>query len=169
MRALAAALCAGCIGQVTPAQCAVDQDCGASKICYAAECHPGTRELDGGVCPIVQARWSDINSNFFQVGCFTRSAGTTNCHSDVGAAASSGLSLEGDPYGRLVGHASVDGGFVLVKPGDPDNSYLSIKLKLTAAHDDVYGSGMPPEAPGQTCAQAQEAVRQWIAAGAVRN
>ena len=77
--------------------------------------------------------------------------------------------LAGDPYDRLVGRPSADGGFTLVKPGDPDNSFLAIKLKLTTAFDARYGSGMPPDFPGENCAAAQDAVRQWILAGAVRN
>ena len=94
---------------------------------------------------------------------------STNCHSIAGAATSSGLVLAGDPYDRLVGRPSADGGFTLVKPGDPDNSFLAIKLKLTTAFDPQYGSGMPPDFPGENCAAAQDAVRQWILAGAVRN
>ena len=165
---IAAVLAPACIGSVTPAQCAVDSECGAASVCVGAVCHPGSRELDGGVCPLVQPRWSEINSSFIQIGCGVRES-STNCHSIVGAATSSGLVLAGDPYDRLVGRPSADGGFTLVKPGDPDNSFLAIKLKLTTAFDARYGSGMPPDFPGENCAAAQDAVRQWILAGAVRN
>ncbi len=166
MKLAALLLTPACIGSVVPAQCASDADCGASAVCVAAVCHPGSREADGGVCPIVQPKWSDLNANFIQVGCGVRA---TNCHSAEGAATTTNLVLAGDAYDRLVNAASSDGGFTIVKPGDPDHSFLAIKLKLTTTFDPVYGSGMPPDNPGQTCASAQEAVREWIAAGAVRN
>ena len=167
MKALCAALLTpACIGSVVPAQCAIDSDCGSAAVCVGAVCHPGSREADGGVCPQVSPRWADLNSNFIQVGCGVRAS---NCHSTAGGATSSGLVLAGDAYDRLVNAASADGGFVLVKPGDPDHSFLVTKLKLATTFDPVYGSGMPPDNPGQTCEAAQEAVRQWILAGAGRN
>ena len=166
MRLALALLLPSCIGTVTPAQCADDPDCGPAAVCVGAVCIPGSRQPDGGVCPALQPSWSQIDRNLIQVGCGVRS---TNCHSEVGAATSSSLDLTGDPYARLVNARSADGGFVLVKPGDPDQSFLAIKLRLTGSADPLYGSGMPPEHPGTTCAPAQEAVRQWIQAGAERN
>ncbi|MCA1826461.1 MAG: hypothetical protein ABR567_10445 [Myxococcales bacterium] len=147
----------------------MDSDCAGSAVCVAAVCHPGSREADGGICPLVGPRWSEINAHFIQIGCGVRESGAANCHSIAGAATSSGLLLEGDQYDRLVNRPSADGGFTLVKPGDPDASFLAIKLKLTTAFDPVYGSGMPPDFPGENCAAVQDAVRQWIAAGAERN
>lgn len=166
MRVALALLLPACIGSVAPAQCAVDSDCGAGGVCVGALCHPGSRELDGGTCPLVQARWAEIDQHLIQVGCGVRS---TNCHSSGGAVQSSALDLSGDPYARLVNGGSADGGFVLVKPGDPDHSFLYVKLHQTRSFDPQTGSGMPPDHPGETCAQAQEAVRQWIVAGAERN
>jgi len=139
-------------------------------VCVAAGCHPGSRVADGGVCPLVGPRWSEINEHFIQIGCGVRESTPAGiCHSSAGALTSSGLLLEGDPYDRLVGRASADGGFTLVKPGDPDASFLAVKLKLMTKIDPRYGSGMPPDYPGQNCAAIQDAVRQWIAAGAERN
>jgi len=159
-------LCAGCIGSVTPAQCAVDEECGAAAVCAAGACIPGAREADGGVCPTLHASWNEINQHLVQVGCGVRSG---NCHSAEGATASSGLELAGDAYGRLVNHPSADGGFTLVKPGDPESSYFFVKLSLRKSIDPVLGCGMPPDNPGQTCPSAQDAVRQWILAGAQKN
>jgi len=166
VRLAAAALLSACIGAVPRAECAVDTDCAASAVCISGSCHPGSREADGGVCNTVQPTWTDLNQNFLQVGCGVRA---TNCHSAEGVANGSGLLLAGDPYAQLVNAPSADGGFVRVKPGDPDQSYLAIKLRLTTSFDPVYGSGMPPDRPGQTCQTAQDAVRQWILAGAERN
>lgn len=163
---LAVVLLCGCIGKVDRAQCAVDEDCAAAMVCVDALCHPGSRDLDGGVCPMPAARFSEIDQHLFQVGCGIRS---NNCHSPGGASTTSGLDLTGDPYERLVNAGSADGGFVLVKPGDPDHSFLAIKLHLRTNLDPVYGSGMPPDFPGQTCDAAQQAVRQWILAGAEHN
>jgi hypothetical protein len=166
VRLLAALLSCGCIGTVTPSQCAADSDCAAAEVCLTGACIPGSREADGGVCPQLHPSWTEINQRLFQVGCGTRLG---SCHSAAGAAEWNGLPLGGDPYARLVNAASYDGGFTLVKPGDPDQSYLYIKLHLTSSFDPVYGAGMPPDEPGQTCASAQEAVRQWIANGAVHD
>ena len=159
----AALLLPACIGAVAPAQCAVDPECGDAAVCIGGACHPGSREPDGGACPALAPRWPEINANLIQVGCGVRA---TNCHSAEG---SSGLLLAGDPYDRIVDRASADGGFTIVKPGDPDGSFLVVKLRLSTTFDPQYGAGMPPDEPGQTCTAAQEAVRQWILAGAGRN
>ncbi len=92
---------------------------------------------------------------------FTPSCATSTCH--AGGAPDAGLNLEdGQSYMNLVNITSTqDGNFLLVNPGDPDNSYLVQKVEGNAS----FGNPMPPPAGGLPAAQIQ-AIRDWIAAGA---
>ena len=86
----------------------------------------------------------------------------------------SGPSFAGDPYAALVGAPAANRlgsarGLVLVKPGDPANSFLLTKLRLMSAIDPAYGGGQPASAPGSTCADALAAIEQWIQGGAPEN
>ncbi len=99
--ACACAAFAGCVYPVSPAQCAVDADC-PGGVCIADVCHAGTRN-----CPTLEARFSSINANLFQVGCgVTNTAATisTNCHGAVLTSGGSYLDLSSDhAYAHLVG------------------------------------------------------------------
>jgi hypothetical protein len=86
----------------------------------------------------------------------------------------SGPSFSGDPYRALVAApaANLTGsarGLILVKPGDPENSFLLLKLRLKEPADPLYGSGQPASAPGSICAAAQDVIAAWIAQGAQDN
>lgn len=168
--------CVACVGGVPRAQCVFDDECEAGSACFEGGCTPGSHQ-DGGVawCPGLQPKFSDIDQRLLKVGC---GAKTTYCHNGDAAQNTSGLDFSVDSYARLVNVAAdnlsqtapLDGGTLLrVKPGDPANSFLAIKLKLLSTHDTHYGSGMPPEHPGGVCASAQAAVAQWIQDGAQRN
>lgn len=90
---------------------------------------------------------------------FNPSCALTTCHKGSSSAAS--LNLEGRTYSKLVNVQSTQkAGEVLVKPGEPDASWLMTKLR-----------GKPPVTrmplTGQALDGAQlEMVRSWIAAGA---
>jgi hypothetical protein len=71
-------------------------------------------------------------------------------------------------YDALVGVASRETALKRVEPGDPEKSYLY--LKLTDAHLPVGGSGEPmPMGNYPLPAEQIELVRQWIVEGAKRN
>jgi hypothetical protein len=166
--AAAFALCA-CAYPVDRADCAIDSDCGSGAFCLAGGCRQGSR-----TCPTLQPRYASIDRDLFQVSCGTSGNKAFNCHSSQGAASASFLDLSGDAYPRLVGRTAVNPlgdrkDLVLVKPGDPQNSFLVQKLRLTTARDPHLGSGMPADAPGSICASSVDAVTQWILAGAGRN
>jgi Cys-rich repeat protein len=149
--AIAALFAAGCVGGVTPVQCAIDADCGAGAFCSAGRCIEGTR-----TCPTLQPTFSSINASFLQVGCGVRQI---NCHSADSRSVSSGPSFAGHPYGALVNAPAANRlgsarGLILVKPGDPANSFLLTKLRLTSALDPDFGGGQPANAPGSTCADS---------------
>ena len=165
----AAGLLAACAYPVDRVACAIDSDCGPSGFCVAGGCRQGTR-----TCPALQPTYSSIDRDLFQVGCGTSGSKAVNCHSAAGAASASFLDLSGDAYPRLFNRTAVNPlgdvkNLVLVKPGDPDASFLVQKLRLTTALDAHLGSGMPADAPGSICASSVDTVAQWIRDGAGRN
>lgn len=88
------------------------------------------------------------------------------CH--IPGAAQSGLDLYTNPWSAVVGVKSTQSPLQMVEPGDPDKSYLY--LKLTGAHLAAGGSGGPmPLPPGQLDAGQIELIRAWIAQGAPNN
>lgn len=156
------ALATSCIGGVSPLECATDADC-PDGFCVAGACHAGTR-----TCPALQPTFSSINRNLLQVGCGVKQ---TNCHSAESPGVGSGPSFAGDPYGALVGAPAANQlgtarGLILVKPGDPANSFLVTKLRLKDPADPLYGGGQPASSPGSVCAASIDVIAQWIAQGA---
>ena len=91
---------------------------------------------------------------------FAVSCALSGCHS--GGEPQAGLSLEGDFAARIVGVTSGQRpDFKLVDPGNPDGSYLLIKVR---GDDEIVSQQMPPGAP--LPAEQVEIIRAWIAAGA---
>jgi len=169
--AAVAAACAlsACAYPVDPAECAIDADCTGTAFCFAGSCRAGTR-----TCPTLAPTYSSIDRNLFKVGCGTSGSKAANCHSREGAVTTSGLDLIDDPYSQMVNQRAFNlsgsiRGLIVVKPGDPQSSFLVTKLHLTTASDPAYGAGMPADAPGSICQSAQDAVAQWIQNGAGRN
>jgi hypothetical protein len=92
---------------------------------------------------------------------FAKSCTFSSCHGEVSPRA--GLDLTGATFGRLVGQPSTQlPGRPLVRPGDPEGSYLFEKL---AAAQPRAGAPMPYLQP-RLSAQRLQAVRSWIAQGA---
>ena len=80
------------------------------------------------------------------------------CH--LKGAASGGLDLS--KYNNIVNVTSTQkSSFMLIKPGDPDNSYIFIKVTGT---EGISGSRMPPG--GQLSPNQVDLLRDWILAGA---
>jgi hypothetical protein len=161
--ATAALLACSCVGGVPRAQCAIDADCGGASFCAQGACIEGTRS-----CPRLSPTFSSINGSFLQVGCGTKQI---NCHSSDSVGVESGPSLAGHPYATLVNAPATNRlgtarGLLLVKPGDPDASFLLTKLRLSSTNDPQFGSGQPANAPGSTCADALAVIAQWIQSGA---
>ena len=103
----------------------------------------------------VTADFQSIQDNVFTPIC-------SKCH--IGASAPEGLQLDAaHSYNLLVGVPSVeDGSLDRVKPGDPDHSYMVLKIEGAAG---IVGGQMPL---GETpLPQATiDAIRQWIMDGA---
>ena len=93
-------------------------------------------------------------------GVFSVSCALSGCHS--GGEPTADLSLEGDFAARIVGVASGQRpDLKLVDPGNPDDSYLLIKVR---GDDEIVSQQMPP---GKVLpAEQVEIIRAWIASGA---
>lgn len=124
--------------------------------------------------------FTNLRVNLFPASC---TSGTL-CHGTAAATAitlrgGGGLDLESDVYTHLLGADGMGApatnqegaahGLIRVKPGDPDNSFLLIKLQLMTGTDNDFGSGMPFPTPGSVCPSTLSTIRNWIAEGAANN
>lgn len=112
-------------------------------------------ESDGAESPPVQPKFSALNEHIFSKKCSFRA-----CH---GGDANAALRLDGaGAYENLVEVPSEQlTGMDRVSPGNPDASYLFLKL---SEERPPMGVRMPPNQPLET--NEIEAIRLWIAAGA---
>jgi hypothetical protein len=102
-----------------------------------------------------------------QASIFTPSCNFSSCHSN-GSAAGGLILASGSSFAKLVDVVSAqttakNQGLLRVKPGDPDHSFLMIKLKAVVSAS--YGDHMPDT--GQQLSDAQlTAISNWITLGA---
>lgn len=94
---------------------------------------------------------------------FTPVCAKAGCH--AASAASGGLVLEaGSAYANLVGRPSTErSGFDRVTPGDPERSYLILKLR---GDPGITGARMPFDGPPYLTTGQIEGIAAWIRAGA---
>lgn len=116
---------------------------------------PATPGGGGGVVdPPVGVSWAGDIQPILDDNCI-------GCH---GAGGSAGLDLRsGVSHGNLVGVPSTESALNLIEPGDPDQSWLY--LKITGQQD--VGDSMPPG--GSLGDAAIDLVHDWIEAGAADN
>jgi hypothetical protein len=104
---------------------------------------------------------STVQSTIFTPHC----ALAGGCHAGVDAPYGQDLS-EGKAYGNIVSVPSQEvETFLRVSPGDPDNSYLILKV---SGDPRIGGDRMPLGGPYLDDAEIQK-LRDWIAAGAPNN
>jgi hypothetical protein len=133
------------------------------------------------VCPCgLEPTFDSIRTNVFAKSCVL-----SECHAASNAINAGDLDLETDPYTALLGSdgagapANNISGSVKnapgappelrrIVPGNPDESFLVIKLGTKDRADPKYGSGMPFSAPGSVCPDTLSAIRDWIRAGALK-
>lgn len=113
------------------------------------------------------SRFTEIQANIFDVSCMSE-----GCHTLRDQAGGQILDAVAS-YDQLVGATptqpnAVSRGFLRVKPGDPDNSFLLVKLTLPTAFDPVFSARMPQAMPALS-AQQIEQIRAWILRGALRD
>ena len=91
---------------------------------------------------------------------FTPHCATSGCH--AGTNPSQGLSLEMNRIASEIINADSKGSDLkLVDPGNPERSYLFMKVR---GDDGISGSRMPPSKP--LSQEEIEKIRSWIASGA---
>jgi hypothetical protein len=117
-------------------------------------------------CAASGATLTEIQSTIFDTTC-----AVTFCHSATfpGSIPAGNLDLtDGNSFAQLVGVqadniSARDAGYPRVDPGNPDNSFIVIKLEGPPSN--LFGSQMPSGLPPLSATQIQ-LVRDWIAAGA---
>jgi mono/diheme cytochrome c family protein len=108
----------------------------------------------------IQPKLSSIQTEIFDKSC-----GMSSCH----GGSAGGLNLQnGNSYNQLVNVASNNDGahtppFKRVLPGNPDSSFLIIKL--TNPNATTQGS-MMPQSGSALSSEKINAIRQWISNGA---
>lgn len=126
----------------------------------------------GDMAVVVPHNFTQIDNVIIKQSCSAFSV----CHSTEGASTAAGLNLAIDAYAELINKPAVNDmakneGRVLVKPCDPDNSFLWIKLNLPETQLDPkvgYGGSMPQSSPHLPDAQLK-AIKDWISRGAKRS
>jgi hypothetical protein len=121
-----------------------------------------------GPTPNLEPTFSSIQRDIFESTDSTGRQPCTNCHTDQGRNPSGQLNLRHDvAYAELINVGSpARPGAVLVRPGDPDGSYLIDKLDGST---DITGTRMPrPNGPFLTDGQVS-IIRRWIEIGAPNN
>lgn len=129
----------------------------ALVLAVLAACAGDGTGLGGGLPPL-EATFSSIQARIFSPIC-------TQCHG--GAAPPLGFSLEANvSYANLVNVPSLEvEGYMRVKPGQPDSSYIVLKVE---GAEGIEGERMP-RGLSRLAAEEIQAIRDWIAAGALQN
>lgn len=133
-----------------------------------------TAGCGGGGMTTGPSTLSAIDTQTFKTSCEFSS-----CHSNAGHTVANNLNLEAGAFDALVGKPAVNAmakgeGKLLVKPGDPDNSFLLTKLTLMAqggickAVSTGYG-GCMPQSSAPLDSGTIAGIKAWIAAGAQNN
>jgi hypothetical protein len=101
-----------------------------------------------------------------QAQIFTPTCAKAGCHASSSAQA--GLVLEaGQAYGNLVGRSSSQrSDFARVQPGDPERSYMILKLQ---GDPTITGLRMPQDGPPYLTSEQIDGIAAWIRAGAPNN
>ena len=101
-----------------------------------------------------------------QAQIFTPTCAKAGCH--AASSAQAGLVLEaGQAYGSLVGRSSSQrSNLARVQPGDPDRSYLILKLR---GDPSITGLRMPQNGPPFLTSEQIEGIAAWIRSGAPNN
>jgi hypothetical protein len=100
-----------------------------------------------------------IRDNIFAVSC----SAFSSCHQGTRAAGMLNLTTA-KAYDQLVNVAALEPGWVRVVPGDPDHSYLLVKI--SGAPGPLGDGGVMPPNSAPLCEPKIDAIRRWIAAGA---
>jgi hypothetical protein len=133
----------------------------------AAACDENLSSLTGPT-PNLEPTFSSIQANIFENSDSSNRVACTNCHTNVGRTPAGNLNLLRDfAYDQLVNRASVQRGeLMLVKPNDPESSYLIHKLD---GRPGIINLRMPRNSPAFLTDGQILVIKRWIETGAARN
>ena len=141
-------------------------------VASAAACDEKPSDFDWssitGPTPNLEPTFASIQANIFESTDATGRVACTACHTNVGRNPSANLNLTRDfAYDQIVNRASVQRAeLALVKPGDPEGSYLLHKID---GRSTIINLRMPRSSPSFLTAGQILAVKRWIEIGAPRN
>lgn len=131
----------------------------------AAACDEDLSSLTGPT-PNLEPTFSSIQANIFEATDSSGRLACTNCHAGRNPLTSLNL-LHDVAYDQLVGRASGQrSDLMLVKPGDPENSYLIHKLD---GRSGIVALRMPRNSPAFLTDGQILVIKRWIETGAPRN
>jgi len=120
-----------------------------------------------GPTPDLNPTFSSIQAQILESTDSAGRAACINCHRPGGAGGFILVLLGPVAYNNLVNVSSRERpGTMLVKPGDPDNSYLIQKLEGRAG---IQGGRMPLSGPPYLTDGQIQVIRRWIQQGANNN
>jgi len=141
-------------------------------VASAAACDEKPSDFDWssitGPTPNLEPTFASIQANIFESTDATGRVACTACHTNVGRNPSANLNLAHDfAYDQIVNRQSGQRTeLVLVKPGDPEVSYLLHKIE---GRPTIINLRMPRSSPSFLTAGQILAVKRWIEIGAPRN
>lgn len=133
----------------------------------AAACDEKLSTLTGPT-PNLEPTFSSIQANIFENSDSSNRVACINCHTNIGRNPAANLNLLRDvAYDQLVNRASGQRtNLMLVKPSDPENSYLVHKLE---GRPSILNLRMPRNSPAFLTDGQILVIKRWIEIGAPRN
>jgi hypothetical protein len=137
----------------------------ASLCAVAAGCDEKLSDLTGPT-PSLEPTFSSVRSLIVTQSDSAGRTACVACHTNVGRAPAGALNMAGDTYAAFVNQPSrLRAGEVLVRPGDPANSYLIKKLRGVG----ISGVRMPFNGPPYLTEGQILVIERWIQLGAENN
>jgi hypothetical protein len=131
----------------------------------APACDESLRDI-AGPSPDLVPTLASIQQEIFEKTDLAGRNACVSCHSPSNRFPPEGLVLSGDVHARIVNVPSrQQPGLMLVRPGDPDHSYLIHKME---GREGISGRKMPFSGPPHLTPGQILVVRRWIETGAPR-
>jgi hypothetical protein len=144
----------------------------AAVVATVAACDEKPADFDWssitGPTPNLEPTFASIQANIFESTDAAGRVACITCHTNVGRTPSANLNLSHDfAYDQIVNRVSGERTeLVLIKPGDPESSYLLHKIE---GRPSIINLRMPRSSPSFLTAGQILTVKRWIEIGAPRN
>jgi hypothetical protein len=143
----------------------------AATVATLAACDEKPTDFDWssvtGPTPTLEPTFASIQANIFESNDAAGRTACITCHTNVGRTPLANLNLTHDfAYDQIVNRVSGQRPeLMLVKPGDPQSSYLVHKIE----GQDIVNLRMPRNGPPYLTAGQILVIKRWIEIGAPRN